>query len=364
MAATLIGETWRGRKGKLGREWAREYTRVFLVSTSSASDNAATVLAAAGLPAKGDAYPGDTGSVCVELEPSNDGESPLHWTVTANYANAVYDIVENPEDRPTKWGYSTEWVDKTIVYDLDDNVIQSSSYELFDPPPTMRVPVRVITASFISTDWNDEDDYDPYVDRVNSIGVTLGTTYCPPGTAFLEDIRAEQGEENGIIHYTRSYTFKKRTDIYKDTGTTVGAGGVTAGTAQTCVLASLANIVEGSILFFGSGGTLEQVVVLSVDVGTTSITADFAHNHSMGENVLVRRYFPWQYAPYDQGFMEWDDVNGVFNDILTEQGQPIPKPALLDGDGNRLDTSNPASVPVLLEFRTRETADFNGITFP
>ncbi len=363
MAATLLGEIWEGRRTDHKSDFVREHTRVFRVQTSLPSDNAQTVLAAVGLPVQGDVCPFDASARCTEAKASS-GADWYEWTVTVTYSTAFDLGYDDPTTRPTIFNYSTEWVEKAVAKDLDNEIVQTSSYEIFDPAPTVRVPVRVVKASCYRATWSEEDDADPYIDTVNSTTVTIGGRTAKPGTLLLDDIMATHEDIGGVTYYRAEYTFKHRSDVYTDADV-VNISDVTAGNNVVVLLSDVTDIVVGHELIFQLGGLYgETVYVEAVDTVNSTVTVDLVNDHPAGSTVTVRTYRPWQYVPYDAGYTEWDDSANQFVDILTTNGQPIAKPALLDGTGSQLDTSDPAAVPVLLPFRTRNTVDHNAITFP
>jgi len=95
----------------------REYTAVYRVTVTDASDGPEVVVQASGLPAIGDTYSAgndsDTSVECVSLKPKLAGDSPLRWRVVCQFQTKgtggglppirTLDSGGDHSDDPTKW---------------------------------------------------------------------------------------------------------------------------------------------------------------------------------------------------------------------------------------------------------------------
>lgn len=345
------------RKHHVRSDFHREYERRFLLFATSPTDTPtqaeAALLSAIGVT-KGVVHPENSLAFCTELEPSQT-EDRLGFLITAKYSTAQDDSPASPELRPTTFDWSTEWVERGEGKDLDGNDITNSAQQSFDPPASRRVPVRVCKATCTRTTLSHLNDYDPYIDHVNSVGFVVDGLTCPPGSLLCDSIDVGSQDEGGTIFRRFSYTFKFRKDLYTTSTTTLTADAA-AGTNVVVSVASTSGIVVGSEIEIGS----DLCAVLAVGVGTVTVDLLTA-THLSGATLTIRAYNPWQYMPLDMGYDEWDGEKNT--PILMANGQPVSQPILLDGSGSRLATWADQA-PVRLLFRLRDSADFNGITFP
>lgn len=366
MSVWIKGEDWSGREGKFGKDFQREYTRVFIAYTDNPAIGAATVAAALAASSfavyRGAAMPGDAYARCYDIHPTNFSDDPLMWRITAQYSTTLDTYQADPTLRPTLYTWSTEFVERAEAADLDDVIIQNSAYETFEPPASSTQSIDVIKAVCTRASFIRSRDKDPYIQRVNSVGFTIDGSVYRPGQVLLADLEVDMVEELGTYYRRFSYTFKGRRDLYT-TSTTAINGDYLAGDNTILLLDSISGIAVGDEIVIDEGTDEETCLVEALGVG--SVTVDLTKDHSDNAPVVLRKYNPWQYMPLDAGFMEWDEDANQFVDAMTRGGQPVQHPILLNGEGVRLDTwSIPPEAPVRLLFRLRDSANFGAITLP
>jgi len=366
MTVVIKGENWQGRRARFGKDFTREYTRVFTAYTDNPNINGivvATALAASAFAVqRGSVMPGDTEAHCTDVEPTNSSEDPLQWSITCSYSTNMLDYQQDPTTRPTTYTWGTEYVELAVAQDLDGEDIVNSANETFDPPASIQVPVDVIKATCTRSTFVRSANKDPYIRHENSAAFTIDGAAYAPGQAILWDLDVDMVEELGVFYRKYVYTFKARRDLYTTTTTTV-SGNYAVGSNRVVTLASVAGIVVGTELLLDTAGNQELVVVKAVNTGAVTVTVDLLIAHNNGATVKIRKYNPWQYQPLDMGFNTWDAFTQENVEILTTNGQPIAHPVLLDGNGFRLATWNDAT-PVRLNFRLIPSADLSAITFP
>lgn len=363
--AISYGEIWAGRTSKHNRDNSREHTRVFIAVTDDPTldgyDLLVGIAADALAIARAAAHPSDPKAYCVDVSPVNISEDRLQWVITATYTTSLGSSYLPPTSRPTRFRWSTEFVEKAIAADLDDYLILNSAYDTFNPPASVRVPIDVITATSITASYTPATDKDPYVQHVNSAPYTIGGRICPIGTCILDDLTVEEQEELGVWYNVKSYTFKVRRDLWTETATALD-GAVTAGSAVVLTLDAVTGIVVGTELEIVDGTNTEVVRVTST-TGLTATVATLAHNHADNKVVKIRTYNPWQYRPLDAGFNYYDTFNNRQVEIYVRMQRP-QNPVLLDGLGGVLDVTTGTPDPVYLDYRIVPSVDFNAITMP
>lgn len=216
MSVISCNEIKDGRSSSEGKDFNRDYTRTFLVITSSPLDDSIVVRSDPRVPRRGDIYsvPIENGLVsydqysqCVSTEASQK-DDPCVWHVVCKYSTDVGLNLENPATERTKTSWTTEWIEKAIAWDLDDNYILNSAYDTFETPATIRVPIRVIRKKCTRRSYTEADDYDPFINRTNSV-TFLGYAI---GQVLLDDITVSDVIKGGVIYYEFDYTFKARKD--------------------------------------------------------------------------------------------------------------------------------------------------------
>jgi len=208
-----VEEIWAGRVGGKKPNGEIEYVRAFRVQTNNAYDAAGTILASPLIPAYGEVYSEQNGFVdenafCLDRGAQQSPEDPTEWTATCRYNTISSDQQLEPLSRSTRYEWATEWIEKAVAKDLDGNKIVNSAMETFETPAVQAVPVLVITASKNYAVFDEDLDYFPYIDRVNSEEFWG----YDPGQVYLDDIRSSTQQEAGIQFYPRTYRFKIRTD--------------------------------------------------------------------------------------------------------------------------------------------------------
>lgn len=155
MAVVEIEEQFAGRRGGSGEKNAREYVRVWLVTTDDPDDGPLTVRAAiaaskgvaVGVPYKTDKE-SDLGALCKGTT-EDQVQDNLHWLVTASYGSNVDESEqeENPLLRPTEIEFDSEQFQRPAEKDIEGEPILNSAGEQYEQPVEMddSRPVFVFT---------------------------------------------------------------------------------------------------------------------------------------------------------------------------------------------------------------------------
>ncbi len=173
MSATVNGIFKSGRTGKASKDGSREYSRTYIVQTTSQLDDAQVVRNAVGIPrlffpwvgANGDA---DSTAVCTEIEAAQ-GDSPYIWHVTCQFSTNVGDSKDqnsdkngqdkNPLAKNPRIRFSHVMRQKIAEYERDvditndpanlvhtfKGVVPSNKVEPFDPPVMFDEAIPVLT---------------------------------------------------------------------------------------------------------------------------------------------------------------------------------------------------------------------------
>src|SRR5947209_2126806 len=100
MAIIGVFEKWEGRKSEYDGFGQRKYTRVFQVSSSVSTDDAATICLAPLLPRMFASYivPNgiDLGAIVRSKKAVQDSSNPYFWTVTVEYDTKTPDASRHP----------------------------------------------------------------------------------------------------------------------------------------------------------------------------------------------------------------------------------------------------------------------------
>lgn len=213
MAVTSATEIWDSRQGSIDQQGQRSYTREYRVITDDWTDGPKVVRQATGIPRVGDPYAPsgtetDTAAVVTSVTPRQNPEHPTVWLVRVEYRTRQIDPLqanEDPLDRPAQIEWSFVPYRKVVWEDIDNNAIDSSAGEPFDPPVEIddSRPVLRITRN--------ESGFDParaveYQDAVNDAAFFGGAV----GQVKVASISASNQFEAGIEFWRVSYEFHFR----------------------------------------------------------------------------------------------------------------------------------------------------------
>lgn len=144
----------------------KSYTRVFLVETDLATDDAAIVLASADLPKETDVYPSDDDTVCKSRDAQPMAQQPMAWTVVVHYDNDPWiNACSNPLYCPPKYSYSWQKTKEILEKDLDDKPVVNSANCPLILERDRSIPLIQIEWASINLD---ETDLEKYQDSLNS----------------------------------------------------------------------------------------------------------------------------------------------------------------------------------------------------
>lgn len=194
MPIILTTELGIARRGRRGRDWTREYTRAWRLTTDSASVPAAYVLAN-GPVSLGNSYNADSvddlGAFVQEIEVACEGEGAngITWIFTASYG--PYDpeaVPQNPTERPLQVSWGNATFEEIVDEDQDGNAVVNSAGDPFDPPITeedTRPVLTVVRCQYtFSTTWATG-----YRNAINSdifLGADPGTVRSMPIVGVLK----------------------------------------------------------------------------------------------------------------------------------------------------------------------------------
>lgn len=206
MSVYAVQEINKGRGGSKNREAVREYTRTFLVNTTSPFDNAATIIGSGAIPGWLSIF--SAGGVTdlrarvkdIRCTP-RDELSPYWWDVTVKYDTQVEqgekaDAIDseaypdNPLIRPPEERWEKLVLNEVREADFNDEAYRNSAGELFSPLPDNAVtyPVKVIVRN---------ESVSPGPDKIKFCNCINNDTFRDYGRLKWKciDISSSPGEE-------------------------------------------------------------------------------------------------------------------------------------------------------------------------
>ena len=206
MAVVKVQETWKGTYG-VHRD-SRTGLRVFTVLFDADPSSAAAATANDGvdsIPAYGATdFPGDPYLRCHDIAPDPIG--PLLYLVVCSYEVRGAGGEDDPLDAPPVIEWSFTHGSEDVDQDIDDEPIQNSAGEGFDPPLQKLWGDQVLRITRNEADF-DYDQALSYLYHVNS-GAFLGRA---AGTALFTDIRAVRVYEAATEYDRVTYEITFRT---------------------------------------------------------------------------------------------------------------------------------------------------------
>ena len=258
MAVVAVDEIWDGRTGRQSLEGRRrEYTRVFEVTTDSATDGPVTAIGTGavllGLPVFAAVHPEDVGAIVLDIDPQQSSDSPYRWTVSVRYSSdfggangaggeasaqpatgdeggedgteeAPADMPENPFLRPAVWkitfqqdrrplrqGYRVTDVGGVPTPASAQTAVRNSAKTMFDPTAEYDVsfPVLSITVNRPVNAFR-LDDLLTLQDRVNE-AEWFG---LPERCARCIGVEMSSKYENGFAYVEMTYTIAIRYETW------------------------------------------------------------------------------------------------------------------------------------------------------
>lgn len=207
MSVLQAKEIHEGRLGPI-ETGKRTYTRVWGVTTSSATDGPIQVREATGIPRLGDAYltssEGDAGAVVKKVDPQPT-DNPKLWHVRVEYDSSVEEEEENPLNRPAVLSWGSAQFQRVAWKDIDGNAILNSAGQYFDPPPEVddSRPTLTVTRNEASFNPALKIDYEDAVNTDPFMGFAVGQ-------AKVASINANSQFENGLSFWSVTYEFHFR----------------------------------------------------------------------------------------------------------------------------------------------------------
>lgn len=194
----------------------RTYQMEWLVLTDSDLDDLNVILTAVSVStmALGQQYPGDVRAYCTSLTGEKTGETPYAWRVKAGFQSYFqFDITQlepNPLLRAPVWSITYNQVDRAVLKDLDDDLIENSAHVPFDPGLTISHGQPQIDVSWNSAVLTALDLAD-HCDCTNE-DIFAG---LPPTSCVIKGSSFSQVTENNLTYWQKKYTLAVRSlDIY------------------------------------------------------------------------------------------------------------------------------------------------------
>jgi hypothetical protein len=202
--------------GASGRETDKgqsEHTRQFRVVTTAATVGDLDVIAAPGIPRRGDVYATgdstDLGSIVKEISAEQDSDNPRVWIVRVEYGPPANEREQDQEPNPLlrpavlSWGFAKS--SRVAWRDSKGKPVVNSAGEFFDPPVECDDSRPVLTIS------RNERSFNPalaisYQDSVNADSF-LGFR---PGVVKVAGISATNQVENNFFYWAVHYEFEFR----------------------------------------------------------------------------------------------------------------------------------------------------------
>ena len=308
MTITAVKELWQGREG----EWTedqRSYTRVFRVETDYKYHHAGDIETHGQIPKIGTPYPADYNARCVSVVPRSESFSPYIWLTTCVYRTKSKEEGSPPEFDPTSDRAVIRWNTEIYQKVCDRAFWGTSTADGADPPP-LNAPPRPLVGVVNSAG----DPFDPPVmidDCRFGVSVTKNLSVVPPWIL---------GYINAINHR----------DVWIDN----------VKVPKRCLKVMSMSVGDWSERNWTS--YREVNVAFSVDVTQSE----------EGYDGHVR-------AVLDAGFREKGGIRvATRKNIVNDDGSRITSPALLDGNGTKIDDPEPGDA-VYMKYGVYPEGDFN-----
>jgi hypothetical protein len=240
-----------GESGEVNGSFQRAYRKTFIITVDSATDSVFYVGSHPQLPKIFDAHPADPKAFCVNLAPSQDGDNPLIWRVTATYsytldagagaggipATGVPAIDSQqqgkpPADRQTvplargnDYSYATT--------PMGTKARRSDTRETYTDKNGKKQPKPMVNHPILKDPINPYPTYDEYAlmirvgrnmpgapnlewlslnGKLNANRCTIGTHICEPGTARMMNTSAELVYEESVSYWRWTHEIILRPD--------------------------------------------------------------------------------------------------------------------------------------------------------
>jgi hypothetical protein len=189
----------------------RTYRRQFYVLATATTDDEYGAVNATGIPAIGDAHPSDSGARLRDKRAKRESaDARLKWIVDCQYSSGTATTAQpdNPLSRDPDISLDTEYIDRipTAAFNGTNwtTAVANTAGDLFDPPPSIQVPVTVIRigrneSSFTVSTKN------TYEGTVNSATLTIAGQSLTARQALMRSITASKATENGTTYYRVNY---------------------------------------------------------------------------------------------------------------------------------------------------------------
>lgn len=229
-----------GESGEVNGSFQRAYRKTFIITVDSATDSVFYVGSHPQLPKIFDAHPADPKAFCVNLAPSQDGENPLVWRVTATYsytldagfgaggipATGVPAIDSQQQGKPpaerktaplirgNDYSYTTT--------PMGTKARETDTRETYTDKNGKKQPKPMVNHPILKDRIHPFPTYDEYAlmirvgrnmpgapnlewlslnGKLNANRVTIGTHICEPGTARMMSTAAELVYEESISYW-------------------------------------------------------------------------------------------------------------------------------------------------------------------
>lgn len=230
-----------GKSGSVNSSFQRQYTRQFRIITDDSFAGPFYAGSHPSLPLIFSAYPDDPKAFCVSLNPVQDADNPLAWTVTAQYAYAMdswvggggggggmmatgnpqidnqqkgqppASRVSNPLSRPRDYSFQTINVGQRVVEEdvVSGEPIVNTAGDPISPPYMIDIPAISLTIGLNST-TAPGDGWVSALGKINSNTLTIGTWIIAAKRARLRGISANLVYEEGVSYWRWQINFEVR----------------------------------------------------------------------------------------------------------------------------------------------------------
>jgi hypothetical protein len=183
---TVSARLYRRGKWVIDPDGAQSLVDVWEIKSTSETETIANLLAASGLPAKGDAHDENAGAVCIDLDMDHDDGVLNLWYLNAKYSTKQTTREFGPYDsQRTKGGMKSASKQVPAFYDARGYPLVNTAGDLYEGlTRKRRLRVVNVTHNFDEIpNWFFE-----LADTINSANVTIHGKVYPAGCCLLTDI--------------------------------------------------------------------------------------------------------------------------------------------------------------------------------
>jgi len=210
MSVILVQRQWTGVEYQSGPE-GRRTTENWIVETDNPADDQIMAAQATGLPRRGQAHPSDAWLRCTGVElHERQGPTSFVFRVTWEVRYAQPSGHENPLERPPRLTSRSVITREPVDRDAAGRLYVNAAGEPFDPPVTREFADQLLTIERNQASF------------AGFAAAAFAKTICshwlmtwPPGTQLMDEIAAEDVEEDGLVYARVSFSILRRLDGWR-----------------------------------------------------------------------------------------------------------------------------------------------------